>query len=189
MQKIILSIVIVVLIFFAFRKEKTETVTITKVNSFEECSLAGFPIQESYPRRCISSDGKVFSEYIGNRIEKQDLIVVDSPLPNQTISNTFEVTGKARGFWFFEGEISGRVLDQNKKNISSFAIMTEEKWMTEEFVGFNKIINLGTTTLPQKGFIEIIKNNQSDMREKDDSLIIPISFSSSTIEIPQVVAQ
>ncbi len=189
MQKIILSIVIAFLIIFAFRKEKTETVTITKVNSFEGCALAGFPIQESYPRRCASSDGKVFSEYIGNRIEKQDLIVVDSPLPNQTINNAFQISGKARGFWFFEGEISGRILDQSKKTISNFSIMTQEEWMTEEFVGFNKIIDLGTTTLPQKGFIEIIKNNPSDMREKDDSLIIPISFSSSTIEIPQVIAR
>lgn len=189
MQKIILSIVIVVLIIFAFRKEKTEVVTITKVNNFEECLLAGYPVQESYPRRCVSADGKIFSEYIGNRIEKQDLIVVDTPLPMQTVGNKFEVIGKARGFWFFEAEISGRVLDQNKKTIANFSIMTEDEWMTEEFVGFNKIIDLGTTTLPQKGFLEIIKNNPSDMRDKDDSLVIPISFSSSTIEIPQEAVQ
>ncbi len=189
MQKIILSIIIVILIVLAFRDEKTEVVTITKVNNFEECLLAGYPVQESYPRRCVSPDGKAFSEYIGNRIEKQDLIVVDSPLPNQTINSAFQISGKARGFWFFEGEISGRVLDQSKKTISNFSIMTENEWMTEEFVSFNKIIELGTTTLPQRGYIEIIKNNPSEMREKDDSLIIPISFSSSTIEIPQVIAQ
>ena len=121
MQKIILSIIIVILIVLAFRDEKTEVVTITKVNNFEECLLAGYPVQESYPRRCVSPDGKAFSEYIGNRIEKQDLIVVDSPLPNQTINSAFQISGKARGFWFFEGEISGRVLDQSKKTISNFS--------------------------------------------------------------------
>lgn len=189
MQKIIFSVLIVILIFFTFNRNSEEIVRVIKVNNFDECVLAGFPVMESYPRKCADADGKTFSEYIGNQIEKKDLIVVESPIPNQSVTNKLEIRGKARGFWFFEAEISGRVLDQNKKTIANFSIMTEDEWMTEDFVGFNKIIDLSTTTLPQKGFLEIIKNNPSDMRDKDDSLIIPISFSSSTIEIPQEVVQ
>jgi hypothetical protein len=34
------------------------------VASFEECEAAGYPIMESYPRRCRSSDGVVFVEDI-----------------------------------------------------------------------------------------------------------------------------
>ncbi len=33
---------------------------------------------------------------------KQDIIVVDTPLKDMTISSPFVVSGKARGYWFFE---------------------------------------------------------------------------------------
>lgn len=35
---------------------------IRKVNSFEECQKAGFPILESYPRKCQTPDGRTFTE-------------------------------------------------------------------------------------------------------------------------------
>lgn len=34
--------------------------THANINSFEDCARAGFPIQESYPEVCVTSDGKRF---------------------------------------------------------------------------------------------------------------------------------
>ncbi len=31
------------------------------INSFEQCAAAGNPIQESYPERCVTKDGKSFT--------------------------------------------------------------------------------------------------------------------------------
>jgi hypothetical protein len=39
-------------------------VTERSVNNFEECALAGGPIMESYPRRCVTSDGRSFTEIV-----------------------------------------------------------------------------------------------------------------------------
>lgn len=30
------------------------------INSFEECAAAGNPVQESYPERCVTPEGKAF---------------------------------------------------------------------------------------------------------------------------------
>lgn len=34
------------------------------VNSFEECVEAGYPVMESYPRQCRTSDGRSFVETV-----------------------------------------------------------------------------------------------------------------------------
>ncbi len=35
-----------------------------KVNSFQECVAAGYPVMESYPRQCRTVDGKLFFETV-----------------------------------------------------------------------------------------------------------------------------
>lgn len=44
-----------------------------KINSFEECAVAGYPIMESYPEQCRTPDGKIFVRKI--------LIEAESPTP------------------------------------------------------------------------------------------------------------
>lgn len=34
------------------------------INSFEDCAAAGYPIQESYPEQCTTSDGRHFTRVI-----------------------------------------------------------------------------------------------------------------------------
>lgn len=41
-----------------------ETTLRLKINSFDECVVAGYPVMESYPRQCKTSDGKIFVEQI-----------------------------------------------------------------------------------------------------------------------------
>lgn len=37
-------------------------VTKTKINNFEQCASAGYPIQESQPETCRTPDGQVFEK-------------------------------------------------------------------------------------------------------------------------------
>jgi len=66
---------------------------------------AGYVIMESYPRQCRDNEDNLFVEYIGNELEKTDLIHLDNPRPNQTIVSPLQITGQARGNWFLK-EIS-----------------------------------------------------------------------------------
>jgi len=60
---IIIGLVIVGLgigIFFYSKR----SATISNITTFEECAKAGYPILETYPRRCKAPDGRTFSEKI-----------------------------------------------------------------------------------------------------------------------------
>ena len=37
---------------------------LAEINSFDDCVDAGFPVMESYPRQCMTSDGRGFVENI-----------------------------------------------------------------------------------------------------------------------------
>ena len=53
------------------------------INSFEDCAAAGNPIQESFPRRCRSADGRSFVE---------DVTVSETPTPSVTTTPTATTT-------------------------------------------------------------------------------------------------
>jgi hypothetical protein len=66
--KTILSILAVLVVIglgvWAFTSRDSSTSS-SAVNDFEECVLAGYPVMESYPRQCRTSDGRNFTEDIG----------------------------------------------------------------------------------------------------------------------------
>ncbi|OGG05077.1 hypothetical protein A2Z33_07400 [Candidatus Gottesmanbacteria bacterium RBG_16_52_11] len=39
---------------------------LSAVNTFDECVSMGYPILESYPRKCITPDGRSLTEAAGN---------------------------------------------------------------------------------------------------------------------------
>jgi hypothetical protein len=153
--------------------ENTNVVTIT---NFEECAVAGNPVMESYPRQC-NANGQTFTEYIGNELEKTDLIKIDSPRPNAVVASPLEVTGQARGTWYFEASFPVKLLDENGNEIplNQSYIMTTEEWMTEEFVPFKATLEFSAPATAT-GTLVLEKDNPSGLPEQDDSLIVPVRF-------------
>ena len=89
----------------------------TTITDFQSCVKAGNPIMESWPRQC-RYQGKTYIEDIGNENEKSDLIQLDTPRPNQIISSPLQITGQARGYWFFEASFPVRLEDINGEVIA-----------------------------------------------------------------------
>lgn len=145
------------------------------VSSFSECVEAGYPIQESFPRRCTTPSGQSFTEYIGNANEKQDLIQVTAPLPNQAINTPFVIQGQARGTWYFEASFPIELEDANGVVIGRSIAQAQSDWMTEDFVPFTSTLTfvMPTTTT---GTLVLKKDNPSGMPERDDALRIPVTF-------------
>lgn len=109
-----------------------------------------------------------------------DRIIISSPRPNEIISSPIVVSGKARGFWFFEGEFLVSVYDDNGEllggDLALFVPSFEgEEWMTENFVNFEGTIKF-TTPSVKTGYIIFAKSNPSDRRELDESYKLPIKF-------------
>jgi hypothetical protein len=146
------------------------------VNNFEECIAAGNPILETYPRQCKASDGKTFTEDIGNALEKQNLIRVSPPAPNDLIKSPLTIKGQARGTWFFEASFPVRILDSNGVQLGAVPAQAKADWMTQEFVDFEATLDFQTSTTAT-GTLILEKDNPSGLPENSDELRVPIRFS------------
>lgn len=178
MKKIIIVIIIIIILgigYWALMKETLNDQADEKINSFEDCVKAGFPVMESYPRQCKDSEEKLFVEDIGNELEKMDLIRVSNPRPNQVITSPFVVEGEARGYWFFEADFPIQLLDENDNLIAEAIARAQGEWMTEDFVLFEAELNFEKPS-GDRGKIIFKRDNPSDLRGNDDELVMPIYF-------------
>ena len=146
-----------------------------KINNFEDCVKSGRLIMESYPRKC--RDGEmVFTENIGNIIEKIDHIRLDSLRPNDEIESPLIITGEARGTWFFEGDFSVILTNWDNLIIAETFATAEGDWMTEDFVKFRLELEFVKSDYKDSGTLILKKDNPSGRPELDDALEIPIRF-------------
>lgn len=144
------------------------------ITNFEECSEK-YAVMESYPRRCITPEGASFVEDIGNEIEKIDIIRINTPRPNQIIDSPLEITGEARGNWFFEGDFPIRLLNEDGSEMGIAIGKAESDWMVEDFVSFTATLEFSAGQ-NERGFLILEKDNPSGMPENDDALSIPVKF-------------
>lgn len=111
----------------------------------------------------------------GRKQASADLIRVAKPASGAEITSPLEITGEARGTWFFEASFPIRLTDENGKVLGSAVAMAQGDWMTEEFVPFKATLVFDPKTA-RAGKIILDKDNPSDMRELDASLEMPVSF-------------
>ena len=148
----------------------------SKITNFEECAARGFPIMESYPRQCRTSDGDLFAENIGNEIEKSNLIKVDSPRPNTVAQSPLRIAGQARGIWYFEASFPIVLEDGDGNILAQVPAQAQGEWMTEDFVPFDVVLDFQMPTTSTVGVLRLKKDNPSGLPQNDDELIIPVKF-------------
>lgn len=151
-----------------------ENANVVTITNFEECVAAGNPVMESYPRQCRAGD-QIFAEDIGNELEKTNLITIDSPRPNAVITSPFEVSGQARGTWYFEASFPVKLLDGNGEQLAITPAQAQGDWMTENFVPYKATLEF-TAPAADTGTLVLEKDNPSGLPENADSLIVPVRF-------------
>jgi len=115
---------------------------------------------------------------ISNEPIKSDLIQVDYPQPNQTISNPLVIKGKARGSWFFEASFPVVLTNWDGLIIAEGIAQAQGDWMTTDFVPFETTLtfNVDKKAYSNKGALTLRKDNPSGLPKNDDSIEIPIIF-------------
>ncbi len=108
--------------------------------------------------------------------DKQNLIVVVSPIKNSEISSPLVISGRARGVWFFEGSFPVVLLDSYRNTIAEGHVSAQGEWTTTEFVKFLGSLEFDNYIKGQNGYLILKKDNPSGIPELDDSLEIPIIF-------------
>ncbi len=148
---------------------------ISIASNFAECANAGYPVMESYPRQCRTTDGRTFSEDIGNELEKQNLIKATDPRPNATIASPLTVRGVARGTWYFEASFPVELVDLTGATVAQGIAQAQSEWMTQDFVPFTATLTF-TAPTSSTGTLWLRKDNPSGLPENDDALRIPVRF-------------
>jgi len=105
-----------------------------------------------------------------------DRVIVETPLPGTVVSTPLAVSGRARGAWFFEGEVRLRLLDDERNVLAAGFATAEGEWMTKGFVPFRGTLAFRRPAGLRRGVLEVARNNVSDDRTLDEALEIPVVF-------------
>lgn len=108
-------------------------------------------------------------------VEKID-ISITKPLNGETVESPLRVSGKARGYWFFEGDSPLVITDWDGRIIGESYITAKDNWMTEEFVLFTGTIEFEKQAAGSRGYIIFQKDNASGLPEHDDAVELQILF-------------
>lgn len=109
------------------------------------------------------------------RKQKHAMVRLESPLPGAVINSPLTVQGEARGPWYFEGDFPLILKDHRDNILARGVARAQGRWMTTAFVPFSATL---TFTAPADGRGQLIlqKDNPSERRELDDSVVIPVGF-------------
>ena len=111
-------------------------------------------------------------------------ITVTSPQAYQTITSPLNISGQAKGTWYFEASFPIVLTDWDGKIIAEHYAEAKKEWMTADFVPFEGKLKfespvfegVGKDHFSRRGYLIFKKDNPSGLSEYDDALEIPILF-------------
>ncbi|MDD5043231.1 MAG: Gmad2 immunoglobulin-like domain-containing protein [Patescibacteria group bacterium] len=105
-------------------------------------------------------------------------IVVESPARGAGIKSPLEISGRARGSWFFEASFPARLLDDAGEEIARGSVEAEGEWMTEKMVPFKGSL-IFTALKSENGTLVLMNDNPSGLPENEKKIEIPVVIQKS----------
>lgn len=161
-----------------------EAAVLPEVLSFADCEAAGYPVMESYPRQCMTPDGRTFAEeptqeeltaLIAYENASADMIVITNPTPGAVTGKEFTVMGEARGNWYFEASFPIEVVSATGTVIATGIAEAQSDWMTTEFVPFTADIKVPESYIGEATLI-LRNDNASGLPENARSASFPFTI-------------
>lgn len=109
------------------------------------------------------------------------LVQLISPQIDEVIRSPYQVTGLARGTWYFEASFPVVLRTSDGTILTETYAQAQSDWMTEDFVPFEAelIFDRGDYLA---GELVIIKDNPSGLPEYDAQVVYPVRFVSEIYE-------
>lgn len=150
--------------------------------SMEECNALGGDAMKFYgdvseeKKQALNNilESMYFTDPNRDREAINDLIQVEQPRANATVSSPLEISGRAKGYWFFEASAPVKLVDEAGNMIAEKYITATEEWMTEDWVPFKGLLEYETKE--KRGYLIFNRANASGKPEHDRKLRIPVSF-------------
>ena len=104
------------------------------------------------------------------------MIVIDAPLPGATVSSPLQVTGTARGPWFFEASFPVILKGPGGVILATVPAQAQGDWMTTGWVPFAATLTFPPQPSGTTGTLILQKDNPSGLPENDDSRTVTVQF-------------
>lgn len=154
-------------------KVSTPVATSTPITSAPVTSSSGGG--DTSPEGVCEAQGGTFNPEVNECV--LPLIYVTAPTSDALITSPLIVSGKARGYWYFEASFPLEITDSSGKVLAQSHAEAQGNWMTEDYVPFKGTLTFTKpTTGDGKGFIVFRKDNPSGLPENEASVSIPIRF-------------
>jgi len=105
---------------------------------------------------------------------RDEFIVIEAPTAGAVIKSGMLIKGRARGNWFYEGDLPLVLEDDAGNELSRSFVTAQGEWMTKEFVPFTGTLSFTSPDEDLRGKLIFRKDNPTDRRELDDSTAIPV---------------
>ena len=159
------------------------------IRYFEDCEEAGGLVVDTHPRECHMKDKRVFIEE-GNAWELRDTIELKEPLHRAVVESPFKVEGKVWASWFYNKQLSMKLLDENQRVIGTATLKASEEVVEDSWIPFVGVMHFED---PQtaKGSLVIEKTNPENLDSsgneiKPGPLIVPVLFNFNPTSTPTV---
>lgn len=106
----------------------------------------------------------------------KDLVIIDSPLPESSITSPIKIKGRARGPWYFEGSFPVTLTNWDGLIIAEGIATAQGEWMTTEYVPFEVELEFPEQETGSRGFLILHKDNPSGLPENDDAFEITVFY-------------
>lgn len=112
---------------------------------------------------------------------QSDEVKIVRPQAEEKIVSPLEISGQARGQWFFEAFFPVKLVDANGKVVAQGKALAESDWMTTDWVNF--IVQLEFARPATESGVLILQNdNPSGLEQNAKQYSLPIKFNLTAIE-------
>ena len=162
------------------------------VTDFASCMAADNPVTQTSPRQCRTVDGTVYSEPGVPEGGSANATVQEFTSPKgvtvrlhdwserQVVTSPLKISGEIPGNWSFEASFPVVLLDPTRKIIGQTTATVDGEWMTSEYVPFTATLTFEPPSAGGGGLLTLRKDNPSGLPENDDTIEIPVAFSTTT---------
>jgi len=105
-------------------------------------------------------------------------IMVTSPQANAQVHSPIEISGSARGSWYFEAVFPIRLLDANGNEIGRAQAQAQGDWTTNDFVPFTAELTYSLSAT-SNGFLVFNNDNPSGLQQNSKEFRVPVIISPS----------
>lgn len=144
------------------------TCTVDSETNQISCTEKFCPEESLQEARCLDDEGGQTSS-IGDMIRNLNVEA------DQRVTSPLELTGEARGIWFFEANFPIEIVDANGEQVAESFATAEGEWMTEDFVPFTATITFENPETSE-GTLIFHRANPSGLPENADRVELPVRF-------------